>query len=301
MGHQGPNLPSRTRLFEKGWRQGAVFSVPEGQISCLVNMKATEGVTKKEKVLSRKEKLLLISHDCDIASSASTYPYLEALICKSYDVSTAKGLQKIRQLGATDPRSFVVRSDVGLVAETRYRVLLQKELFEDLPEPEFVISGETEVSRFRAWLAMRYAREAFQERTHELVFHPLNEVVRTIREHEPEYFKLIDAIVHGIRVRIPDEDTQPMNVGLLVVLKDLADNLSDAHLDAVQYLVSLFVEILQSDDAIHFTGLEQVLYEEVRHVDILRTMDLSTDWASYDQDLEISGALPLRLLEQPMS
>lgn len=297
MGSQGPEPPNRNSLFSKGWRQGAIFSVPDKQISCVVNTRDSNGIGQKEKRLSSHEKLLLISHDCDIANSA--YPYVEALVCKSYDISTEKGLRQVRRTGPSDPRSFVVSAEMGLVAETKYRVLLQKELLHDLPSPDFVITGETELPRFRSWLAMRYARVAIQDRTHELVLSPLIQVYKDYQETEPQSFELFNATVHGIRLRIANEEAADIEVGLLLVLKDLGDDFSDAHLDAVQSLTSRLVEVLESQKGVQFSGTEQFLYEEIRHIHIQRTMELpTTDDASYDQNIQIAGAAPVQTLDQ---
>jgi len=297
MEEQEPDPSSRTSLYERGWRQGVVFSPPlEWQMTCLVNVKSDEGVRRREKVLAQSEKLLLISHDCDIANSS--FPYVEALVCKTFNVETESGLRNIRRIGPNDPRSFVINREAGIVAETKYRVIFEKGLLNNLSEPEFVISEELEIARFREWLAMRYARAVFPDRLHELIFYPLVQIIRKDQDANSSAFRLVDELLHGIRVRVLNEEAEILEVGLLIVLKDIGDDLTAAHLDAVKSLVTLLTNHLYSHDQIRFAGTQQVLYEEVRYVDIQRTMALSTDWASYNDDWQITGAEPLHLVEE---
>jgi hypothetical protein len=263
--------------------------------SC-VNTKLEDatGNTFKNRKLRPREKLLLISHDCDIASPS--YPYVEALVCKPHDVLTSKGAKQLAKVGPDDPRSFIVSKELGLVADSTHRVLLEKTLLLDIPEPDFCIGDGIEALRFRDWLAKRYARAANDDRTHNLVIGPLAETVLHMQQSDPHAFFHIDQVVHQVRVRIMDERKSPIKVGILMILKDLGDKITDEHIDGINRLSDALIGYLQAHDDVTFIGESRQLYEEVRFVEMQRTRALSTERASYDEALNITGAAPPALL-----
>jgi hypothetical protein len=81
IGGEGSVPPGR-QLFDRGWRQGALFSVPPAQVAFVSHELTSDGeVDLHRRNVRQAERLVVVSQDCDIVARESDEPCIEALIC----------------------------------------------------------------------------------------------------------------------------------------------------------------------------------------------------------------------------
>ena len=114
---------------------------------------------------------------CDLERPTSVEPFAELLVCSKQRRSY---LPKI----AHSPRSFVVDEESGLVANAKYRVLLDKAVLLDSPARPWP-SSDARLHMFEKWLGARYDRPGFSDLAKTEVVQPLQRayaaLVRTCR------------------------------------------------------------------------------------------------------------------------
>lgn len=291
MGDSGADSSSRDDLFNLGWRQGAVFK-PSIDTYSLVNKDASSAPMPRK--LKESELLLIVSHDCDIASRG--YPHIECLVCKTLKAGKQSVQEQLARITLEEPRKFVVDRQRGLVAETTHRVLFEKSILTDLPPPEFYISDPVEVHRFRKWLSGRYSRPGRAGWIHDLVIGSLLNVLRSIQENDPASFTVFNELVHDIRFDAFATDGHHVRLGLLIISRDDEQLWTDARVAALDGVMKTIEASLVDHDQIDFVGTKVTVLSELLHVAYLKTESLPTDWASFEQG-EYVGAPPVELLE----
>lgn len=294
MSEQGEPQP-REQLYNLGWRQGALFFCGEDQALCYhVNKLGQSNETVRK--VGADQPLLLISHDCDIANDA--YPYLEALICDVEDLNRSKGVTRINRITLDDPRNFLVSREHGWIAQTKYRVLIQKNMVDVLPPPSFQLADGSDFGRFRVWLAQRYSRPANDGQIHQLVFGTLSQAMRRIREELPDDYYGYVLLVHETRINLQVMEDDQVGVGLLVILKNPdEEDIQGSALEGVEQVIGALSEALKQERRIVFRAPQLVLVDELLYVDYMRTDPWPTDWASLEQGNRV-GSDTLEVMRQ---
>jgi hypothetical protein len=169
---RGPVVPKAAlgqALLEAGWRQGAVFDAPSVYFAWNENPASgkDEATTMKARKKRSKEKLVLVTQDCDIKASAEEESYVEALVCV-----VERRQDFLHRIDRNSARWFVVDPGSGLVAQAKYRVQIAKEALTTLT-PEVWPSTATRLDRFVQWLARRYDRPAIPDPIVEAFQRPL--------------------------------------------------------------------------------------------------------------------------------
>lgn len=290
MGDSEAGSSSRDALFNSGWRQGAVFQ-PNTDLYSLVNRSnSTEPQPRK---LKASELLLIVSHDCDIANGG--YPHIECLICDPLKEGKRSIQEEMARITLEEPRRFVVNRELGLVAGTKHRILLQKSLLDELQTPEYHISDPVEVRRFRTWLANRYARPGREGWIHDLVVKTLIDILRDVRQHQTETFARFNELVHEVRFDALAIGGERVRLGVLIIIRDDDQLWTDERMNALDDLKGTVEAVLTDHEKIDFAGSEVTVLSELLHIAYLKTEPLPSDWASYD-DGQYIGARPVDLI-----
>ncbi len=226
MGHTSTDEPPiGRRLYEARWRQGAIFGAPSMQFGCNVLGRdgARDIVTLKPRHVRPREKLVMISHNCDIISKAD--PYVEALIC-----SIEKNQDYLSNIDRNSPRYFVLDRTTGLVAAAKNRLTIEKEALAHLtPEPW---PGDAVLfRRFMRWLGRRYDRPEYPDAYNELVVTPVQRLCARLREQGDPNFRIFNEIVYEVRVSMPSNELPPYEVEF--VLMHDRETLTQAEADAI--------------------------------------------------------------------
>ena len=165
-----------------------------------------------------REFLIMISQECDILSSDE--PRVEALLVR---VKDKPGDQRyLARIANNSFREFVLDMEAGLVADARIRLQIAKDaLYEIQPEP-WTMSESTR-DEFVDWLAGRYDRPPIPTAVHEAVCRPIRQLIERFQTEDHETFAALNRSIRRIRIRIPESDSPPLNVGLLLILEDDID------------------------------------------------------------------------------
>jgi hypothetical protein len=172
--------PERPNLIEQGWHPGVVFSAPGASYS--LNQLTEEGGYEEvcNFVLSEDDRLVLISHECDIVSRDELY--VEALVCHVVNPNESKLIQWDRN----SARRFVVDFDTAYVADATKRLKILKR---DLPTANDGSPMDDERRRrFVDWLGARYIRPVVPDNLASDFVNPVRELFRrwTKRNKDPE-------------------------------------------------------------------------------------------------------------------
>jgi hypothetical protein len=199
--------PERPNLIEQGWHPGVVFSAPGASYS--LNQLTEEGGYEEvcNFVLSEDDRLVLISHECDIVSRDELY--VEALVCHVVNPNESKLIQWDRN----SARRFVVDFDTAYVADATKRLKILKR---DLPTANDGSPMDDERRRrFVDWLGARYIRPVVPDNLASDFVNPVRELFRrwTKRNKDPEC-SVLDSL-EQVRFRILGES----EVGILYLLK----------------------------------------------------------------------------------
>ena len=107
------------RLYQAGWRQGAILrSVPFKRAYNNDLSPDRESATIKQRSVKDQESLIIVTQDCDIISRSE--PHVEAFVCsqKSPDFCA-------KIVAGNSSRFFLVDQDEHLVAEASRRVIIK--------------------------------------------------------------------------------------------------------------------------------------------------------------------------------
>lgn len=266
------------------WRQGVLFSAPD--ISVVWNMLSegeSPGITTKFRKPRPGEKFVLISQTCDIKAKKDDEPYIEALLC-----TKEKNRNYLARIDRNSARKFVISSDVGLVAEAKYRVLLDKGIL-DILTPEAWPGTTERFGRFVRWLARRFDRPALPDKMVETFQVPIENILKQIDEDYPLIGIAFSQAVYELRVNLPEHEEPPYNLNLLMMCKQ--DSLSIEEADAIEYVFKAILNNLDSAD-IHLDPEERFLTdEEISLAEHRATRPLFLEYLTYKGE-EIEGAEP---------
>ncbi len=215
MTHAEFDQPLGRRLYDLGWRQGAVLAVSPHQIAFVSQTLSSSGATDLHRRNVRQaERLIVISQDCDVVASPSQEPCIETLIC-----SPEKADWRNR-IAFNSRRYFVLDNDVGLVAKAAYRLHIQKALAEHLPAPSPWSYGETLRARFVRWLGDRYTRPPLPDDVVDAVQRPIDIVLDTIESNDPDRAALLSLAISELRITLPATPRAPFEIAVLIMIQD---------------------------------------------------------------------------------
>lgn len=274
-------LPIGERLLDTGWQQGTIFAAPTLSI---VHQKLDEGgrVITKSRSSRNDERFVLVSQDCDIKSKDE--PYVEAILCTVVNESFIS-----RLIDAKSARWFAVDENSRLVAQAKYRILIDKEmLLTFVPEPW--PSSPERHSRFVTWLGRRYDRPALADEMVEALQKPIERTLAQLSREQPDLLALFSQAVHEVRVTLPWTEQPPYAMHLVLMVRSTGVSAEQA--DAIEAIVE---EMHASVDTsyIHLDTRRLVTEDEISLRDYRATIPLFLDYLTYQGD-EVERAEPLR-------
>lgn len=216
------------RLFDAGWRQGALFHPGDTQVAFLAHEPdaGSDGIYRRP--IRADERLILVTQECDLVAKTSTEPYVEALLC--YRESDSHRLAEIDRNSA---RAFLVDPSTNFVALARYRVHLHKSVLGML-QPEPWSSSSTRLQRFVRWLGRRFTRPAVDDRVVVYFQRPLEDTLRKIRRSHKDLAAALTSSVHEIRIGLPDIYDDPLAIRVIMVVA--GDELTEEQADALAHV-----------------------------------------------------------------
>jgi hypothetical protein len=266
------------------WRQGVLFSAP--QVSVVWNALSDENppniITKSRKPRSG-EKFVIISQTCDIKAKKEDEPYVEALLC-----TKEKKTSYLARIDRNSARKFVIGPDVNLIAEAKYRVLLDKDVLSVLT-PEAWYGTTERFGRFVRWLARRFDRPALPDVMVETFQVPIENILKQIDDNYPSIGIAFSQAVYEMRVNVPEHEDPPYHLNLLMMGKQ--DSLSIEEADAIDYVFNTILHGLDST-IIHLDPDKRFLTdEEISLAEHRATRPMFLEYHTYKGE-EIEGAEP---------
>lgn len=263
------------RLIQKGWTQGSIFDAPSLVFKC-------NGLVA-DRHLKSKEKLIVVSQDCDILAKPEVEPYVEAMICTSTEN------QKILAMEFSW-RQFVVDKDTGLFVQAKYRTLVKKELLEEF-EPQPWPGLEWRRRDFVRWLGVRFTRPAIPTEVVEAFEQPARHVLKNLRVENASLLIDFNRSVREMRLAVlRDSKDAPFRVQPIIVLNP--DGVSSEGADAVKAITDQ-IQAASDTSRISLNSARITTYEDMTAAEYLNSFEWYLDYFTYEGG-EIVGAEPDR-------
>ncbi len=274
-----------SQLWDKGWRQGALFGAPS--VCFLWNGLSSDqadGLTAPiRRDLDSKERLVLVSQECDLVASVDNEPRVEALICQLHK---GRFLEKIARNNSA--RWFTIDPSQGLVAHARYRVLIEKTALLEIT-PEAWPASPQRLQRFVDWLARRYDRPALRAPLDSQFQAPVCKAIQVFHDEDPELFDAFNGAVRQLRFWLPTVSNPPFDIELMILLEDKELNQDEAEsIRAIQEVIRASVDasVIQIGNSPLISPVE-----ETSLADYFDTVPLYLDYFSFGGE-EVMGAEP---------
>jgi hypothetical protein len=278
------------QLLAAGWKPGVLFDAPGAVCGWNIahdNEAGSLQIVGQPRTIRKSERLVLISHPCDITSRDEER--VEALICKRH--SRTKNREWLKRVERNSARYFVVDPEAAYVAVASYRIQIAKEALSSLA-PDPLVMDEVRLSRFIDWLARRYDRPTISDRIYNTFHRPIYAALEKM-DADPVMSAFND-IVHEIRVKPSQRHQAPYDMGLLFLVHSEAYSVEGATaIDAVAAAIESELDPNQIDLPLR---IEYFPVDEVPYRVILRTQPLMLEYLSYEGE-EIAGAPPPRAFE----
>lgn len=274
-------------LLSMGWRQGALFSAPSACFTWnnLSGTGTSDPITQERRKTKSGEKFVVITQDCDINTVEEHEPYVEALLCKPY-----KNREFLSKVARNSARRFVIDPDIGMVAESKYRVQFTKQTLKTLT-PEPWPSSPRRLEQFIRWLARRYDRPAIPDPIVEAFQKPVEEVLARLDEEHPDVGATYSQAVHEVRINLPITENPPFDLRLVLLVK--SDGLSVEETDAID-IFKAAVQNNLNPKIIHLDPKVRILTEEeISMSEYYATRPLFLEYYTYKGE-EIEGMEPYR-------
>lgn len=177
---------------------------------------------------------------------------------------------------------------MGLVAEAKYRVLLDKGIL-DVLTPEVWPGTNERFGRFVRWLARRFDRPALPDKMVESFQTPIETILKQVDENHPLIGLAFSQAIYELRVNLPEHEYPPYNLNLLMMCKQ--DSLSIEEADAIEYVFKAILNNLNSAD-IHLDPEKRFITDEqISLAEHRATRPLFLEYHTYKGE-EIEGAEP---------
>ncbi len=260
-------------LLAAGWCQGVTFDAPGASYS--LNVLSAEGVLEQgqPRRVRQKERLILISHACDIKSGDEAY--VEALICKNLNPSK----EILGRWDQNSPRYFIVDPDAAWVADASYRIKLEKQVLSTLSHYGCAMDDLRQY-RFVEWLTRRYDRPTVPDHIYERLHAPVVGALKDLHATQSMTWTLFNIAVNEIRVSLPVEQHAPYTAGIVYIT---IDTLTAEQADAIYDVHRLIVSVVDSQVLINEPPVILEL-DEVPFGILRRTQPLILDYPSWEDD-----------------
>jgi len=195
-------------LLAAGWRQGVTFDAPGTSYDLNILLSGDAFERGRPRAIRQGERLVLISHACDI--KAENEKYVEALICRRHDPDNAI----LGRWDQNSPRYFIVDPQTAYVADASHRVKIVKNALLSLSHYGCPMD-ELRQYRFVEWLTRRYDRPIVPDPIYERFHAPVNAVLRDVQESRPEVWQTFNSVTNEIRVSLPTQERPPYTIGIV--------------------------------------------------------------------------------------
>lgn len=271
-------------LLAAGWRQGVLFDAPGASYD--LNILSSGGTLElgPSRAVRGGERLVLISHACDI--KADDERYVEALICRKHDPDK----EILGRWDQNSPRYFIVDPKAAYVADASHRVKISKDALLSLSH-HGLTTDELRLYRFVEWLTRRYDRPTIPDPVYERFHAPVYAALRRLAEGEPKVWKDFNVATNDVRVRLPEEARPPYSIGIVyLTLPALTEEQTEAINEVHRIIVEAADEEVSVNDPPVLIELDEVPFRVLR-----RTQPLILEYPSWGDD---EAAPPTWFLER---
>lgn len=261
-------------LLKSGWIQGVMFDAPGASYELNVVQENGTGLARKTSRTTRSsDRLVLISHACDIV--ASDEKYVEALICKKHDPAE----EILGAWNKNSPKYFVVDPHSAYVADASHRVKIEKDTLPFLGHYGNSMD-ELQHVRFVQWLARRYDRPVVPGRIYKGFHAPVYAELTRLHEEDWKPFETFDQVTHDIRIYLPAEESPPYSLGVVYLTRRA---LTEDELKAIMDIHRVIVGA--AHDEVKVEGMPAIVeLDEVPYGTILRTQPLIIEHPSWQNE-----------------
>lgn len=271
------------RLYSSGWKQGAIFTASFAMfVHNAPAANAPNALGIQQRPVKAKERLVLVTQDCDITAKTDE-PYVEALVCDT------KGASFATKIDRNSARYFLIDPVTRLVANARYRVVLDKRALVALT-PEPWPSTPDRFERFVRWLARRYDRPAIPDAMVKVFQDPVQQALEALDQTSPAVGAAFSRAIHEVRVNLPEHEQPPFELQLVFLIKHEAlteeeDNSLSTVFEVIQAALNPALVTLDPD-------LRIVTTEEISMAEYFATRPLFLEYLTYRGE-EVEGSKPL--------
>ena len=267
-----PEAPQPASLYDAGWRQGTIFTIPSAYFPALgLPSTGQDPTMKRRRGLKGEDRLVLTSQDCDLVSVDEDC--VEAILCRTKN--KAKDRAHLAKVGRNSARAFVIDQDLGLVADPRYRVMIEKSLVQSAGRILNSMSNETR-AEFATWLAWRYDRPPVPTEVYEVLYRPIQHEMDRLEREDPATLMAFERGVRSMRVRLPTRSEPPMDLRLLLVLKETRLTVTEGK--AIESTVRAIRQGVMETGIPCVLEVDQVPADELLHEVVLATQKVNLDY-----------------------
>lgn len=260
-------------LLAAGWCQGVTFDAPGASYNR--NALSSNGRLEPQhpRAVRGKERLVLISHACDIKSDGEKY--IEALICKRHNPDD----NVLGRWDQNSPRYFIVDPNEAWVADASHRIKIDKAPLSCLSHYGCAMD-ELQQYRFVEWLTRRYDRPTVPDHVYERFHAPVYAALNELAETGAAKWRGFNTAVNEIRVRLPQETLPPYIIGIVYLTSSaLTENQAEAIDEIHRVIVGAVSEQVRIEDPPAIVELDEVPFGVLR-----RTQPLILDYPSWEDD-----------------
>jgi hypothetical protein len=222
--------PDRLQIIDNGWKQGSVVEYSNIDVNYHVCSSLKSGVNEKHKA-----KLILISQDCDIASTGEDK--VECLILRR-DRKRTPGLEngqnprKIQFGPINDSYWYIQADDI---------IFISKEYFKKNKATNDFIVSENDVGVLKQWKANRYTRTGLPENFVSFTKHIFNPLPRDGHDEnsglsKSELFEKFSTYISSIRVHCIESDNGRLQCCFLLLYQHFRCKNDKIDIDEIEEL-----------------------------------------------------------------
>lgn len=260
-------------LLTDGWLQGVIFDAPGASYNR--NALSSKGMVEPQypRTVRGKERLVVISHACDITSDEEKY--IEALICKRHDPDA----NVLGRWDQNSPRYFIVDPNEAWVADASHRVKIDKTALSSLNHYGCAMDEHRQY-RFVEWLTRRYDRPTVPDHIYERFHTPVYAALNELAETGAAKWRAFNTAVNEIRVRLPQETIPPYTIGVVYLTSSVLTEFQAEAIDEIHsVIIRAMNEEVRIEDPPAIIELDEVPFGVLR-----RTQPLILDYPSWEDD-----------------
>jgi hypothetical protein len=267
------------RLYDAGWKQGAILHSTALKFAYSKLASRGEGIEPGERPIRNRECLVVSSQDCDILSASEDY--IEVLVCTK---ESAKFCARLVE--GNSSRWFLVNEEMRFVAQAPYRLYIEKEALEQFEPENWSLEGD-DLERFARWLARRYIRPAYPNEFVEVFQDPFNEVFDNAPEDIANDFS---RVVREVRLSKSSIQGPPYNIDF--VLLTLREDITEQELDAIEYMQETIYDALSTLPEIDDVAFSVRTLDEMSAAEYFATDPVYLEYLTREGEGYIRGAEP---------